>query len=187
LVQFTTDGVQYTIKTRQLDYYFSSKDETRFYFDKNVKIYDSVTGSTIKDRCTVLKVNNLPTANNPLEEDYALDIIDMVTETDGYKDNTKVKVTFGDADSDSVTDNPEMFKNIVGTDDATGAATDRKLVFFKQFYDYDNIERYQALDDSVVCHDYKTTREAENNIALFPTGKVFYATTDNKFSFSFSR
>ena len=78
-----------------------------------------------------------------------------------------------------------MFKNIVGTDDATGAATDRKLVFFKQFYDYDNIERYQALDDSVVCHDYKTTREAENNIALFPTGKVFYATTDNKFSFSF--
>ena len=185
LVQFTTDGVQYTMKSRQLDFYFSSKDETRFYFDKNVKIYDSVTGSTIKDRCTVLKVNNLPTDNKPLEEDYALDIIDMVTESDGYKDNTKVKITFGDADNDSVTDNPEMFKNIVGTDDITGAATDRKLVFFKQFYDYDNIERYQALDNSVVCHDYKTMKEANNNMALFPVGKVFYATTDNKFAISF--
>ena len=185
LVQFTTDGVQYTIKTRQLDYYFASKDETRFYFDKNVKIYDSTTGTTIKDRCTVLKINNLPTSNKPLEEDYALDIIDMVTETDGYKDNTKVKVTFGDADNDSVTDNPEMFKNIVGTDDTTGLAKDRKLVFFKQFYDYDNIERYQPLDETFICHDYKTIREANNNMSLFPAGKVFYATTENKFALSF--
>jgi len=185
LVQFITDGVQYTMKSRQLDYYFASKDETRFYFDKGVKIYDSVTGSTITDRCTVLKVNNNPSNNNPLEEDYALDIINMVTESDGFKDNTKVKVTLGDADSDSVTDNPDMFKNIVGTDDTTGLAKDRKLVFFKQFYDYDNIERYQALDSSAVCHDYKTMREAENNMALFPTGKIFYATTDDKFAASF--
>jgi len=186
LAQFTTDGVQYTIRTRQLDYYFSSKDETRFYFDKNVKIYDSVSGSTIKDRCTVLKVNNLPTSNKPLEEDYALDIIDMVTENDGYKDNTKVKVTFGDADNDSVTDNPEMFSKIVGTDDATGLAKDRKFVFFKQYYDYDNIERYQALDESVICHDYKTIQEADNNLNLFPVGKVFYATEENKFAVSYT-
>ena len=185
LVQFTTDGVQYTMKTRQLDYYFSSKDETRFYFDKAVKIYDSVTGTTIKDRCTVLKVNNKPNNNNPLEEDYALDIIDMVTETDGYKDNTKVKVTFGDADSDSVTDNPEMFSKVVGTDDPTGLAKDRKFVFFKQFYDYDNIERYQAMNDNEVCHDYKTISEAESNMALYPVGKVFYTSSDNKFAQSY--
>ena len=89
-VQFTTNGETYTIKTRQLDYYFASRDETRFYFDKNVKIYDSVTGTTIKDRCTVLKVNNKPTDHTPLHRDYPLDIVDMVTETDGYKDNTKV-------------------------------------------------------------------------------------------------
>lgn len=185
LVQFTTDGVQYTIKTRQLDYYFASKDETRFYFDKGIKIYDSVSGTTVKDRCTVLKVNNKPTSNKPLEEDYALDIIDMVTEVDGYKDNTKVKVTLGDADNDSVTDNPEMFENIVGVDDPTGLAKDRKFVFFKQFYDYDNIERYQPLDETTVCYDYKTMREIHNNKGLFPTGKVFYATTENKFTTSF--
>ncbi len=185
LVQFTTDGVQYTVKTRQLDYYFSSKDETRFYFDKAIKIYDSVTGTTVKDRCTVLKVNNEPTSNKPLEEDYALDIIDMVTEVDGYKDNTKVKVTLGDADNDSVTDNPEMFENIVGIDDPTGLAKNRKFVFFRQFYDYDNIERYQPLDETAVCYDYKTMREIRNNKGLFPTGKVFYATSENKFATSF--
>jgi len=76
---------------------------------------------------------------------------------------------------------PEMFKNIIGTDDTTGTAKDRKLVFFKQFYDYDNIERYQALDNATVNHDYKTIREANNNMALFPTGQIFYATTENKF------
>ena len=48
LVQFTTNGETYTIKSRQLDMYFASKEETRFYFDDSVKIYDSVSGNTVK-------------------------------------------------------------------------------------------------------------------------------------------
>jgi hypothetical protein len=181
LVQFTTNGETYTTRSRQLDYYFSSREETRFYFDKAVKIYDSVSGKTIRDRCTVLKINNKPSDNSPLERDYALDIVDMVTETDGYKDNTKVKVTFGDADNDSVTDNPEMFNRIIGTDDPNGTASNRKLVFFKKYLDYDNIERYQPIADDVVNHDYKTEAEVESVKDLYQNQQVFYTTSDKKF------
>ncbi|MBR18654.1 MAG: hypothetical protein CMA64_00655 [Euryarchaeota archaeon] len=181
MIQFTTNGETYTMRSRQLDYYFASREETRFYFDKSVKIYDSVTGSTIKDRCTVLKINNKPTSHSPLERDYPLDITDMVTEVDGYKDNTKVKVTFGDADNDSVTDNPEMFAKIVGTDDASGSAKDRKFVFFKRFLDYDNIERYQPIVDTTVNHEYKTLKEVSAVINLYNEGQVFYLVSENKF------
>ena len=41
----------------------------------------------------------------------------METEVDGYKDNTKVKVTFSDSDLDTITDNPESFDKVVGIDD----------------------------------------------------------------------
>ena len=93
----------------------------------------------------------------------------------------KFKVTFGDADNDSVTDNPEMFKMIVGVDDSTGIASARKFVFFKKFLDYDNIERYQPLADSVINHNYKTAKEITAVINLFKEGQVFYATEENTF------
>ena len=45
----------------------------------------------------------------------------MNTEIDGYKDNTKVKVTFSDSDLDSITDNPESFNKVVGSDDSSSS------------------------------------------------------------------
>lgn len=36
-------------------------------------------------------------------------VVDTVTEADGYQDNRKVKVGFHDDDDDNVVDNPELF------------------------------------------------------------------------------
>ena len=181
LLQFTTNGETYTIKSRQLDMYFSSKEETRFYFDETVKIYDSVTGDTIRDNIRVLGVNNKPGEKTALENDYRFDIVGMNTEIDGYKDNTKVKVTFSDSDLDSITDNPESFDKVVGVDSASDSPGTRKLVFFESFLDYDNIERYKPMGADAVVFSYGTTNEVEAVKSMHPVGTVFYCPTDDKF------
>ena len=181
LVQFTTNGETYTIKSRQLDMYFASKEETRFYFDDSVKIYDSVSGNTVRDNVKVLGVNNKPNEKSPLENDYTFDIIGMDTEVDGYKDNTKIKITYSDSDLDSITDNPESFDKVVGIDDPEGSPSSRKFVFFESFLDYDNIERFKPTGSDVVIQEYGTTREVEAVKSLHPSGTIFYCATDNKF------
>ena len=125
------NGETYTIKSRQLEMYFPSKEETRFYFDDSVKIYDSVTGNTVRDNVKVLGVNYKPGEKVALDSDYSFDIVGMETEVDGYKDNTKVKVTFSDSDLDTITDNPESFDKVVGIDDIEAAPSARKFVFLK--------------------------------------------------------
>ena len=59
LVQFVySSTVGYTITSRSLSYIFGSEIETTFYFDNNVKVYDTQTGTTVKDLVNVLKINN---------------------------------------------------------------------------------------------------------------------------------
>ena len=181
LVQFTTNGETYTIKSRQLEMYFASKEETRFYYDDSVKIYDSVTGNTVRDNIKVLGVNNKPGEKVALESDYVFDVVGMETEVDGYKDNTKVKVTFSDSDLDTITDNPESFDKVVGIDDTEATPNARKFVFFESFLDYDNIERYKPMADDDVIHDYDTVAEVDNVRSMHPSGQVFYCPGDKKF------
>ena len=101
------------------------------YYDDSVKIYDSVTGNTVRDNIKVLGVNNKPGEKVALESDYIFDVVGMETEVDGYKDNTKVKVTFSDSDLDTITDNPESFDKVVGIDDTEATPNARKFVFLK--------------------------------------------------------
>ena len=56
-----SSNVGYNIYWRSTNYYFESQLETKFYFDEKVKIYDSKTGTTIKDTIKILKVNPAPT------------------------------------------------------------------------------------------------------------------------------
>jgi hypothetical protein len=57
----TTDGFNYTVVSRSLDYYFGSVLQTRFFFFGDQKIYDSRTGTVISDFVNVLKTNSKPT------------------------------------------------------------------------------------------------------------------------------
>ena len=177
LIQFTTDGEIYTIKYRDLSYYFASVLENRFIFDSNSKVYDPKTGKTVNDNVTVLKANTKPDANENLTTDVRLDIIGQEVETDGFVDNFKVLVSYSDKDSDDVADNPDIFKDLVNPN--TNPNT--KYVFFNRQTDFDNLERWVPVASGVINMMFANLEAIENKKTEYLTGQVFYAYTDKKF------
>ena len=177
LVQFTTDGTTYTVKYRSLGYYFASINENRFIYDRNDAIFDPKTGRTVNDFVNVLKTNSQPDSNQPLAGDVRLDIIGQEIETDGFVDNFKVLVSYADSDSDGVSDNPDVFNDIVNPE----VNPTTKLTFLERTTDFDNLERYIPVESGVVNTLYATLKDIELIKTEFLHDQVFYATTDQKF------
>jgi hypothetical protein len=170
-IQATTDGENYTVISRNLNYYFGSVLQTRFFFFSNQKIYDSRTGTVISDFVNVLKTNSKPDDNTPLNGDNRLRIIGQPVESDGYVDDFQVLVSFQDADSDGVPDNPDFFNEIV----APNVDSNLKLVFLEKTVDFDNLERYLLVDRVRVNSDYATLSDIELIKTEFVDGQIFYA------------
>jgi hypothetical protein len=175
--KFTNDGSTYTVNFRSTSYIFESKLETRFYFDNDLKIFDPRTGKTIKDKINILKVNALPDSVSSLAVDYAMQIDDVITETDGYTLTNRIKVTFPDIDSDGVVDNPEVFDIVVAPD--TNAAT--KIVFYQTSTSTGGYLTYTPVATTSIEQRYTTQAAINEVIAQFSSGQVFYAITDDKF------
>jgi hypothetical protein len=171
LVQAVTDGEQYTIGTRSLDYYFGSVLETRFFFFGDQLIYDSRTGSVIRDFVNVLKTNSRPDSNLPLAGDTRLRIIGQPVQSDGYVDDFQVLVGYEDKDSDGIPDNPDFFNDIV----APNATPNLKLVFLQATVDIDNLQRYLLTEPGIVDSEYATLDQLELVKLEFPVGQIFYA------------
>lgn len=166
--KFTNDGNTYTVTYRSLKYIFESEGENKFHFDKNEKIYDYTSGTTVKDSVKILKNNLILSSSTAVGYPITWQIVDTVEESDGYQDNRKVEVGFFDSDDDGVVDNPELFDIIVEPD--TSITT--KFVFFEKYLSYDNIERYRpyAASNFVVA-------ENETDITLpgdYANGQLFY-------------
>ena len=175
--KFTNDGSTYTVNFRSTSYIFESKLETRFYFDNDLKIFDPRTGKTIRDKVNILKVNALPDSVSSLAVDYAMQIDDVITETDGYTLTNRIKVTFPDIDSDGVVDNPEVFDIVVAPN--TNAAT--KVVFYQTSTSSGGYLTYTPVASTTIEQRYATQAAINEVIAQFASGQVFYASTDNKF------
>ena len=96
-------------------------------------------------------------------------VVDVVTEADGFRDNRKVKVGFFDDDDDGVVDNPELFDIFV----EPTVSESTKFVFFEKYISYDNIERFRpyAATNFVV-----TENEADINLntTTYDDGQLFY-------------
>ena len=175
--KFTNDGSTYTAKYRSTNYIFESELETRFYFDKDLKIFDPRTGKTIKDKVNVLKVNTKPDDNASLAIDYALQVDDVITQTDGYVLSRRIKVTFPDSDSDGVIDDPDVFDVLVApTVNATS-----KLVFYKTSTNNSGYLEYEPVAATTIEQRYTTQAAIQEVIAQFDNGQVFYASSDDKF------
>jgi len=182
-LQFVTDGESYTVTIRSLNYYFGSVIQTRFFFYGDEQIYDSRTGTTIRDFVRVLKTNSRPDSNLPLESDVSMRIIDQPVQPDGYVDDYQVLVTWQDRDSDGVPDDPDFFDTIV----APNIDSTTKQVFFQRIVDIDNLERYLLINKGVVNDQYATLDEIELYKAQYIPGQVFYAygvfnTTSNSYT-----
>jgi len=177
LAQFTTDGTTYTVKYRNLNYYFASVAENRFIYDDNDNIYDATTGKVVNDFVNVIKMNSQPDSNSALSTDIKLDVVGQTVETDGFIDNFKVLVSYADSDADGVADNPDIFKDIVAP--TVNAAT--KKVFLQKTTDFDNLERYVPVASGVVNTLYADLDAMELAKTEYLDGQVFYGITDEKF------
>jgi hypothetical protein len=170
----TTDGTNYTVVSRSLDYYFGSVLQTRFFFFGDQKIYDSRTGTVISDFINVLKTNSRPDNNLPLDGNTRLKIIGQPVESDGYVDDFQVLVGFEDNDSDGVPDNPDFFLDIVGATPNPPTANS-PWVFLEQTVDFDNLQRYLLVEAGRVNSEYADLDAIELVKEEYVPGQVFYA------------
>jgi hypothetical protein len=177
LVQFAVENQNYTITFRGLAYYFGSVLQTRFFFYEGQNIYDSRTGTVIKDFVNVLAVNTRPDSTEPLPGDIPVTIIGQPVESDGYVDDFQVLVGFRDSDSDGVPDNPDFFQQIVAPD----ITPNQKLVFLEQTVDFDNLQRYLLAEPGRVNSDYATLDDIEVAKTEWSPGQVFYTYQDKDF------
>jgi len=178
LVAFTYNGITYNIAHRSLEYVFQSAGETRFYFDPDVKTFDSKTGLTINDQISVLKTNSEPDSATAIGEDQLWYIYDNIINPDGYVDNTQVLVTFPMTNNDGIPDDPDLFTNIV----APTVNTAKKYVFFQQVNSgADNFLTTAPVDNTTIVTAYATQSAITAAWNLYLNGQVFYATGENKF------
>jgi len=177
LFYFTNDGTTYTVQYRSTSYVFESYLETRFYFDKDLKIFDPRSGKTIKDKINILKVNSQPDTATNLGVDYQMNVDSSIIESDGFVLSEKIKVTFPDQDDDGIVDDPDVFDLVVSPD----SNADIKVVFYKSYLDVEGFTRYQAVARSGIETAYKTLAEINLVLANYGNGQVFYASTPKKF------
>ena len=170
MIYFETQGQTYTVNYRGLDYLFESKQETNFYFDENVKIFDPVTGFTIQDQIKVLKINSEPDSSSPLGLDYTWYVYKKIVGTDGYEDSNKIKITFPDSNNDGIPDNPELFELIVDPD--TNSIS--KYVYFQITSGYDNFSTLLPLDNANVVSIFASVAEIQTNQTRYQNGQLFY-------------
>jgi len=155
--KFTNDGNTYTVQYRKLDYFFESESQNKFHYDVEEKIYDYKTGKTVKDTVKILKTNSIVSTGNSIGYPVTWQVVDTVTESDGFQDNRKVKVGFYDDDDDGVVDNPDIFDIVV----EPTLSESTKFIFFEKYISYDTVERFRP---------YATTNfvvsEKESSISL---------------------
>ena len=176
LVSFVVQNQNYTITFRGLAYNFGSVLQTRFFFYDDQLVYDSRTGTIIKDFINILAVNTQPDSTEPLPGDIYTTIIGQPVESDGYVDDFQVLVSYRDSDNDGVPDNPDFFGEIVGTTTTAGP-----YVFLQQTVDFDNLQRYLLVEQDVVIYDYGTLDEIELAKTEWTPGQVFYAYEEDAF------
>ena len=171
LIQFTTNGTEYTVTARQLLYYFGSVTETRFFYTGG-KVYDPRTGTTIQDFINVLKSNSRPNSNMPLPQNIINTIIGQPVQDDGLIDDFQVLVSFQDSNQDGLPDDPDFFTEIVPTG---------SLVFLQRTTDFDNLQRYLLIDSGIVNYSYANLGQLELVKDEYSDGQVFYATGTQTF------
>jgi hypothetical protein len=174
LVQFITNGQNYVVTSRGLDYKFGSVLQTRFFYSGEEVVYDSKTGRVVNDFIKVLKTNARPDSNLPLPSDVLTDIIGQPIQGDGFVNDYEVIVSFADSDGDGQADDPDFFRVIVGPIPTTPSASS-PYVFFKQETDFDNLERYLLVEPGTVNATLATLDDIELVKSEYIDGQVFYA------------
>jgi hypothetical protein len=98
-------------------------------------------------------------------------------ESDGFVDDFRVRISYGDFDNDAVPDDPDYFETLVAP--STNPTT--KMIFLERQTDFDNLERYVPLDSGTVVTTLATLDAIELAKTEYTDGQIFYATTPKVF------
>jgi hypothetical protein len=171
-----TNG-EYTVISRGINYLFESERETRFYFDPDVRVYDSKTATTLVDSIKVLRTNTEADSSNPLFYSQIYRIWERAVGPDGIDDNRKIKITFPDDNLDEVPDNPDLFSILVDP----SVNSENKFVYFVESTNQYNFLQYDPVDQTQIVSEYATQTNILDNISLYASGTIFYATSEDVF------
>ena len=177
ILYFKTNGETYTITYRNLRYVFESANEIRFFFDSADRIYDPKTGQLIKDKISILNINRQPDSLVSFTEDFPWTISDAFRDSDGYVDSRKIQVEFFDKDDDGVSDNPEVFEQIVNA--TVNSST--KFVFQKKYITTDGVEDFKYFDNSNNTILVRANEAAIGSPSSYSEGQTFYLIEEGVF------
>ena len=168
---------EYLATSRGINYLFQSEFETRFYFDPDVRVYDSRTATTLVDSIKVLRTNTEPDSSNALFYSQTYRIWDRAIGADGIDDNRKIKITFPDDNLDEVPDDPDLFVDLV----EPTVNIENKYVYFVESTDQYNFLQYNPVDQTAIVSAYATEQDILLNISLYAIDTIFYAIDENVF------
>ena len=175
VMAFVKDNDQYVVRIRKLDYVFGSIEQNRFYFDKNEKAYNNLTGELVKDKVRVLGINSESNGSSELKKDFDFEISDTILFDDGYESTKEIKLAFSDSDSDGVVDDPDSFKRIVGED------LDLNYLFFEETKDEYGTTIYTLIENA---EDTILIKQKESlvNVNDYDDGQLiyFYDSAENR-------
>ena len=117
LIAFTWTGVEYKVRYRNTSYIFQSASQTGFYMNPSDVNFDYINNSVIRDKISVLSINEKIGTGTSLGVDYVWQIDSPIVELDGYIDPARVEVSFyNHQDSGTIGQiiNPDIFIDIIG-------------------------------------------------------------------------
>jgi len=171
LLLFKTDGEKYNITYRAMRYVFESDQEIRFYYDSSDKIYNTDTGKIVKDKITVLNINNKPNdVPQSFTQDFDWEIIEAYRDAEGYVDSKKIEVSFFDDDEDGVVDDVDLFEQIVDPE----YQETTKYIFFKKLLTTDGVEDYNYFSNTDNTIITKINKSAVGPLSSYVDGQIFY-------------
>jgi hypothetical protein len=189
IIAFTWVGTQYKVRYRNTSYIFHSDKQTGFYTDQNDVNFDYVNNSVVRDKISVLSINEKTGTNLPMGVDHVWQIDGPIVELDGYINPARVEVSFyNHQDSGRIGQiiNPDIFNDVVGT--YTNGTSDG-FVLFKftaDGMDFDLVDPSLYLifaSENAARQYYNNELDAEYLYYFVDTGTIKSANVFNEFVF----
>lgn len=176
LLLFETNGEKYTITSRGMRYVFESDKEIKFFYDSTDKVYDSKTGTTVKDKISVLNINPKSQDDpSPFTVNFDWEIVAEYRDKEGYVDSKKIQISFFDSDDDGVVDNISLFNELV--QESLNPLT--KYVFQEKYITSDNTEDFRYINKQDAGITILQSETELNALSTYDEGDIFYfADTD---------
>ena len=102
----------YNIYYKGVRYVIHSPNDTNFFYDESLKIYDNTTNSVVRDSVKILKTNRDPRFNQALGQDYTWYVYKPIVRNDGSVDKKSIYLTYADTNDDGVPDIPDLFERV---------------------------------------------------------------------------